>query len=121
VLLVITYSRSARESLRNVCRAHEESIVRRFGRAALFEATEFGAFQALRLREKHDDAVQIERTRPFNEFAAVPAAVREAATEYENREEPAVPYAAFASSTDHPSKEQMQESALEPPESVGGP
>lgn len=121
MLLVITYSRSARESLRNVCRAHEESVVRQFGRAALFEATEFGAFQALRLREKHDDAVQIERTRPFNEFAAVPAAVREAATEYENRDEPAVPYASFASGTDHPSKAQMQESELQPPESVGGP
>ena len=121
MLLVITYSRSARESLRNVCRAHEGSVVRQFGRAALFEATEFGAFQALRLREKHDDAVQIERTRPFNEFAAVPAAVREAATEYENREKPAVPYAAFASDTAYPSKAKMQESKLEPPESVDGP
>ncbi len=102
VLLVVTYSRAARGALRNVCRAHEDSVVRRLGRAALFEETEFGAFQALRLREKHGGDVQIERTRPFNEFAAVPEPVRAAARAYERRETPAVPYAQFAAGTDHP-------------------
>ena len=119
MLLVITYSRAARESWRNVCRAHEESVRRQLGRAALFEPTEFGAFQALRLRAKHGDAVQVERTRPFNEFAAVPAAVREAAAAYESREQPAVPYAAFAAGTAHPSKEKMRDAALEVPERGG--
>ena len=80
MLLVVTYSRGARTSLRNVCRTHGESVVRRFGRAALLEETEHGAFLALRLREKHPDDVQLERTEPFNEFRDVPAAVREAAT-----------------------------------------
>jgi len=113
VLLVITYSRAARESLRNICRTHEETVVRQFGRAALFEPTEFGAFQALRLREKHDDSVQIERTRPFNEFRSVPPAVREAASAYENRDEPALPYTAFAADSDHPEPDSMQGSPLE--------
>lgn len=112
MLLVITYTRDARQSLRNVCRAHDETVVRRFGRAALFEATEFGAFQALRLQEKHGRAVQIERTRPFNEFAAVPDAVREAARAYENREEPALPYAAFAAGTEHPTADAMRGTEL---------
>jgi len=108
VLLVITYSRAARTTLRNVCRAHEGSVVRQFGRAALFEATEFGAFQALRLQAKHGEAVQVERTRPFNEFACVRSEVREAARAYEKREEPAVPYAAFASGTDLPAPSAMK-------------
>jgi hypothetical protein len=112
VLLVIAYSRGARQSLRNACRAHGDSIVRQFGRVALLEATEFGAFQALRLREKHGEAVQIERTRPFNEFAAVPEDVREAARSYENREHDAVPYGAFASGSDHPSTERMKGTEL---------
>jgi hypothetical protein len=113
VLLVVTYSRAARRDLRNVCRAHEDTVVRQFGRAALLADTEFGAFQALRLREKHAEAVQIERTRPFNEFAAVPEAVREAATAYENRETAAVPYAAFASGTDLPAPGAMKDRDLE--------
>lgn len=112
MLLVIAYTRDARQSLRNVCRAHDETVVRRFGRAALFEATEFGAFQALRLQEKHGRAVQIERTRPFNELASVPERVREAARAYENREEPALPYAAFVSGTEYPSADAMRGSEL---------
>ncbi|MFC6726688.1 hypothetical protein ACFQE1_20415, partial [Halobium palmae] len=78
MLLVVTYSRAARTTLRNVCRTHEGSVVRRFGRAALLESTEFGAFLALRLREKHADDVQVERTEPLNEFERVPPSVREA-------------------------------------------
>lgn len=108
MLLVITYSRAARESLRNVCRAHDDCVVRQFGQAALLEATEFGAFQALRLREKHGEAVQLERTAPFNEFSTVRPAVREAATTYEQRETPAVPYERFAANTDLPAPKSMK-------------
>jgi hypothetical protein len=108
VLLVVTYSRAARTSLRNVCRSHEETVVRRFGRAALLDATELGAFLALRLREKHPEDVQVERTRPFNEFAEVPEGVREAAAAYEDRAKPSTPYAKFAVGTDHPSPEELR-------------
>lgn len=113
MLLVITYSRTARQSLRNVCRAHEESVVGQFGRVALFAPTEFSAFHLLRMREKHGEAVQIERTRPFNEYASVPEAVRKAASAYENREEPALPYATFAAGTEHPAPAAMRGEELE--------
>jgi hypothetical protein len=112
VLLVVTYSAGARASLRNVRRAHDDCVVRWFGRAALLEGTELGAFLALRLREKHPGDVGIERTRPFNEFRAVPEAVREAAEAYEDREVDSVPYAAFAAGTDHPAPERMAEREL---------
>lgn len=108
MLLVITYSRAARQSLRNVCRAHEDCVVRRFGRAALLEATAFGAFQALRLQEKHELDVQLERVEPFV-ASAVPDSVGEAATAYENREKASVPYRQFAAGTDHPSPESLRE------------
>lgn len=112
MLLVVAYSSRSRQSLRNVCRAHDDTVVRQLGRAALFEETEFGAFQALRLREKHGDAIQVERTRPFNEFAAVRPAVREAAAAYEARDTPSVPYERFASGTDLPDPTAMKESEL---------
>lgn len=112
MLLIVTYSAAARTALRNVCRAHEDAVVRRFGRAALFEATEFGAFLALRLREKHGGDVQVERTVPFNEFEAVPEAVRAAATAYEDRDEKATPYASFAAGTDHPAPEALRDAEL---------
>ncbi|MFB6205408.1 MAG: hypothetical protein ABEJ05_02625 [Haloglomus sp.] len=102
MLLVVTYSRAARRDLRNVCRAHEETLVRRFGRAALLAATEHGAFLACRLREKHPADVQVERTRPFNEFTDVDDAVREAAAAYEARDELNTPYRRFAAGTPHP-------------------
>lgn len=108
MLLVITYSRAARQSLRNVCRAHEDCVVRRFGRAAMLEATAFGAFQALRLQEKHDLDVQVERVEPFL-ASDVPASVREAATAYENRDQSSVPYRQFAAGTDHPAPETLRE------------
>lgn len=111
MLLVITYSRSARQTLRNVCRRHEETVVRQFGRAALLEATDFAAFQALRLREKHGIDVQIERVEPFAE-SDVPAGVRAAAEAYESRDQSAVPYQQFASGTDHPTPEAMRERDL---------
>ena len=112
VLLVVTYSRAARQTLRNVCNGHEDAVVQRFGRAALLEPTELGAFLALRLRAKHDGDVQVERTAPFNEFADVPSAVREAATAYEDREHPSTPYAKFAAGSDHPDVESMRDAEL---------
>lgn len=112
MLLVATYSREARTSLRNACRAHEETVVRRFGRAALLCETEFGAFLALRLREKHGADVQVERTAPLNEFSDVPARVRDAAVAYESRAHPSTPYARFAVGTDHPSPRAMRERSL---------
>jgi hypothetical protein len=112
VLLVVTYSRAARTTLRNVCRTHEETVVRRFGRACLLAETAFGAFLALRLREKHGADVQVERTRPFNEFADVDADVREAATAYEDRDAASTPYARFAAGTDHPSPDELRDREL---------
>ena len=112
MLLVVTYSRAARQSLRNVCRTHEDCVVRRFGRAALLEATEFGAFQALRLREKHAGDVQVERTVSLNEFAVVPDRVRDAAAAYESRERTSTPYAKFAAGTDHPNPDAMTDTEL---------
>ncbi|MFB6220686.1 MAG: hypothetical protein ABEH90_04535 [Halolamina sp.] len=108
MLLLVTYSREARNSLRNTCRSHESATVRRFGRAALLAETELGAFLALRLREKHGGDVQIERTRPLNEFEEVPEAVREAADAYEARESPSTPYTKFVVGTDHPSPTAMR-------------
>lgn len=107
MLLVVTYSRGARRDLRNICRAHEESVMRQFGQAALFVGTEFGAFQALRLQEKHGLAVQVERVEPF-EPADVPERVREAARAYEAREEAATPYDRFAAGRDLPTAAAMR-------------
>lgn len=112
MLLVVTYSQRARTTLRNVCRSHEDTVRRRFGRAALFEETELGAFLACRLRAKHGTAVQVEQTEPFNEFASVRPAVREAATAYEARDSPSTPYAKFAVGTDHPDPGSMQDAEL---------
>ena len=98
--------------MRNVCRSHDDSVVRQFGRVALFEATEFGAFQALRLREKHGEDVQVERTVPFNEFDTVRSAVRDAAAAYESRDRPSLPYEQFRDGTAHPSPGEMKEHQL---------
>jgi len=108
LLLVVTYSRAARTTLRNVRRTHESTVVRELGRAALFEETELGAFLALRLRAKHGNDVQIERTQPFNEFAAVREEVRNAAEAYEDRETASTPYDKFAAGTDHPDPDAMR-------------
>jgi hypothetical protein len=113
VLLVVTYSREARTTLRNVCRTHEGTVVRRFGRAALFEATEFGAFLAVRLREKHGGDVQLERTAPLNTYADVPDRVREAAAAYEDRDVASTPYDKFAVGTDHPSPAALRDRELD--------
>lgn len=107
MILVVTYSTAARQTLRNVCNLREGAVVRRFGRAALLADTELGAFLALRLRERHGADVQLERTRPFNEFVAVPETVRQAARAYEDRDSDRTPYDAFAAGTDHPDAERM--------------
>lgn len=98
--------------MRNTCRTHEETVVRRFGRAALLRETEFGALLACRLRAKHGTDVQIERTATFNEFADVRPAVREAAHAYEDRETTATPYDKFAAGTEHPLPSELRESEL---------
>lgn len=111
MLLVVTYSRAARRTLRNVCRSHGESVVRSFGRAALLEGSEFAAFQALRMREKHGVDVQIERVAHFDP-ADVPERVRDAAAAYEDREQASVPYRQFAAGTDHPDPEALRGAEL---------
>ena len=112
VLLVVTYSAAARTGLRNLCRRHESVVARRFGRAALFDETVYAAFLALRLRESHEGAVQIERTKPFNEFVALDEPVREAAAAYADRSAKSTPYAAFAAGTDHPEPDAMRDREL---------
>ena len=112
MLLVVTYSRAARRSLRNACRTHEDAVVRRFGRAALFAETAFGAFQALRLRAEHGVDVQIARTEPLNEYEAVPEDVREAAQAYADREHASTPYAKFAAGSDHPDAAELKDREL---------
>jgi len=112
MILVVTFSRAARQALRNACRAHEDAVVRRFGRAALFEATAFGAFLGLRLRERHGGDVQVERTEPLNEFVDELADPRDAAEAYESRESPSTPYAKFAAGRDLPSKATLRERDL---------
>ncbi|WP_435360167.1 hypothetical protein [Haloarchaeobius sp. DFWS5] len=112
MFLVITYSKAARQTLRNVCTTHEETVVRRLGRAALFERTEFGAFCVLRLREKYGDAVQVERTEPLNEFESAYERARAAAEAYEARESPYTPYEKFSTGTEHPSVATMRDREL---------
>jgi len=104
----VTYSEAAPTGLRNLCRRHEEPVVRRFGRAALLDATEYAAFLALRLRESHGGDVQIEWTEPFNEFVALDESVREAASEYADRNAKSTPYAAFAAGTEHPNPDRLK-------------
>lgn len=112
MLLVVTYSRAARRTLRNVCRRHEDCVVTRFGRAALLEETGLAALHALRLREKHGLDVEVARTRPFNEFDDVESDVRAAARAYENRDHRNTPYAKFAAGTDHPDPETLADREL---------
>jgi len=114
MILVATFSRAARQALRNACRAHEDAVVGRFGRAALFEPTAFGAFLGLRLRERHGGDVLVERTTPLNEFEEAFADAREAAVAYEDRESPSTPYAKFAAGRELPSKATMRDRELSP-------
>lgn len=107
MLLVVAHSRSARRDLRNICRAHETCVVRRFGHAALLSGTEFAAFQALRLAEKHGIEIQLERVRPFEPTDA-PDHVRKAARAYEDRDQPSTPYERFASGRELPKPEKLR-------------
>jgi len=113
VLLVVAYSKAARQALRNSCSAHPDVVVRRFGRAVLLHETEYGAFLACRFRERFADAVQVERTAPLNEYRDVPERVREAAAAYEARESPSTPYPKFAAGTDHPDPDAMRDAPLD--------
>ena len=112
MLLVVTYSREARRTLRNVCDAHEEAVVRQFRRAAMFEATELAAFHALRMREKHGLDVEIDRVERF-EPASVPEEVRAAATAYEDRDAPSLPYRQFAAGSEFPAPGTMRGEPLD--------
>lgn len=112
MLVVVTYAREARTTLRNACRNNEAAVVERLGRAALLTETELGAFLALRLRAKHGGDVWVGRASPFNEYAAVPEAVRTAAAAYEARDSPHTPYEKFAAGTDHPDPDAMAEREL---------
>jgi len=112
VLLVVTYSRAARRTLRNARKTHDDTVVRHFGRAALLADSEFGAFLALRLQAEHGADVQIERTRPLNAPAEVPEAVQTAASAYADREHPSTPYAKFAVDSGHPAPEAMKDREL---------
>lgn len=112
MLLVVAYSREARSSVRNCCRRHSETVVRRFGRAVLFKETAFAAFQALRLREKHGGDVAIHRTSPFNEYVAVPGDVREAVSAYLTEASRYTPYERFARGTRHPGPSELKEREL---------
>lgn len=112
MLLVVTYSRAARQALRNACGTHEGTVVQRFGRAALLESSEFGAFLALRLRAEHGTDVQVERTRPLVAARDVPEAVRTAATSYADRDHEATPYGKFAAGRDLPAPAAMKDADL---------
>ena len=112
MLLVVTYSRSARQALRNACRSHDETVVQRFGRAALLEPTEFGAFLALRLRAEQGADVQVERTEPLVAGRDVPDRVRAAADAYAARDERSTSYAKFAAGRDHPDAATLKASEL---------
>lgn len=110
--LVIADSPKARETLRNVCNAYEEAIGRRFGRAVVIEATEFGAFLAFRLRAKYGDDVRVRRIRPFEEGRSVYRRPHDAARAFEERDDENTPYPKFAAGTEHPSPAEMRERSL---------
>ncbi|WP_254766093.1 hypothetical protein [Salinilacihabitans rarus] len=110
--LVVADSPKARETLRNVCNAYEEAIVRRFGRAVVVEATEFGAFLAFRLREKHGGSVRLRRVRPVEADRPDYRRARDAAAAFEARENESTPYPKFAAGTDYPSPEEMRDRPL---------
>lgn len=102
MLLVVTYPQAVWTMLRDICRVHDEVVVRQLGHVALSDETELAAFLALRLRKKHDENVQIEQIQPFNEFTAIPDAIREAAAACGDHKSPAIPYSKLASKIDHP-------------------
>lgn len=112
MLLITSHSASARRSLRNVYRHHEETIVDRYGGAALCLPTQLGLFLGLRLQEKHYTDVKIQTVSPVERTYIIPESIREAAIEFENRSHPATPYTKFAVGTEHPSPETMRNRRL---------
>jgi hypothetical protein len=109
MLLVAAHSEGARVSLRNALAAHEETVVRRFGRAVLLQETAFAGFIACRLRAEYGTAIQVERTEPFVAAEWLSESVQSAATAYANREVRTTPYSAFAADTAHPDPDEMKE------------
>mgnify|MGYP007047123754 FL=1 len=93
--------------LRNMSRHHTETVVDRFGRAAVLADTALSGFLAVRLRTRFGDAVALERTRPFNEHVDCRSAVRQAARAFEAREDRHVPYQVFAAGAAVPTKAEM--------------
>lgn len=112
--LVVADSPKARETVRNVCKTHEDTVVRRFGRAILLEPTEFGAFLAFWLRQKHGDAVTVRATRPVDERRRRYRRASDAALAFANREHERTPYPKFAAGTEHPRPAEMRERTVGP-------
>lgn len=106
--MVIGYSQAARAALRQVAEAHSESVVRRFGRVVLLEASAFGRFVACRFRAEYGAACQVERVEPFLPARDVAGDVRAAAEAYADRSVKSTSYAKFAAGTDHPGPEALK-------------
>lgn len=104
---VVADSPDASQTLRNICNAYEEAVVRRFGRAVLFEPTELGAFLAFRLRSKHGDEVHIGRAGQLREERLAYRRALEAARAFERRESVSTPYPKFAAGTEFPLPDAM--------------
>lgn len=108
MLLVTCSSTASKQTLRNICRHHEETVAERFGRSALLYPSHYGVFQAIRLREKHAEAVTVRITRPLDPDRDVPTSVRRAARAFERRRKVPTPYDKFSAGTDHPSPQQLR-------------
>lgn len=111
-ILVVADSPEVRQTLRNACNTYEKAVIRRFGRAVLFEATELGAFLAFRLEQKYGDAVHVLRTASVDGRRDEYRRAHEAAIAFENRDHESTPYPKFATGTDHPMPEEMHERKL---------
>jgi len=108
--LVIAYSQRARAALRNAATTHSETVVRRFGRVVLLEATGFGQFLACRFRAEFGGDVQVEQVEPFVPERDVPDRVQAAAAAYAERASKSTSYAKFAAGTEHPSPAELKSS-----------
>ncbi|WP_255169199.1 hypothetical protein [Natrononativus amylolyticus] len=109
---VVADSSKARETVKNICKTHRETVLRRFGRAVVFAPTEFGAFLAFWLRAKHGEAVQIVRTAPVDEHHRRYRRAREASLAFAGRDNDRTPYPKFAAGTDHPSADAMRKRTI---------
>lgn len=108
MLLVTCSSAASKQTLRNVCRHHDETVADRFGRSALLYPSHYGVFQAIRLREKHADAVTVRITRPLDPERDVPTSVSRAARAFERRRKEPTPYEQFSAGTEFPSPRQLR-------------